>query len=154
MVAASMMAMGTMLERLVRIRNTYQGLISREGTSNANRVLFDVEVLCVHQVGGHQAPVEEHGEEHQEGKDVPAGQVIPGKGVCHQGGDDHIGHCADHCHQCRHTVRPKDLVLLLPKVFIRFQPKFSGPHIVAKLDHRRLLCKGTGKQNEDGKNGD
>ena len=112
--------------------------------------VLHVDDVGVHQIGGHETAVEEHGEEQQEGEHAPAGQLPAAQGVGKEDAHEHVPGDAHGGDGHAHEVGPADGAPGGPQVLIGSQAELLGDQGIAVLDQARLGGEGAGDQQPEG----
>lgn len=100
----------------------------------------------VHDVGGRQAAVEEHGDDDEHGKEVVKGEIHSGQRVGIQGGDQQAGNRADDHDEEGDRVGVDDQLRRFKQELVGLQRQLPGDELVPVLQQHGFRRQGNGDE--------
>ena len=107
-----------------------------------------MEDLRIHDIGRHQAPIEQHGEEYQKRNNIPGRQAGPGQRVGKADGHHYIAGRAYKGDKERDPISTEHGLTCLKNVLVGRQAKLLGEERIAIGDQRLLVRKGRREQQQ------
>ena len=113
-------------------------------------VVFQMQHLGVDHVGCNSAAAEYHGEEQEEGEQIPVFEVLAGKRVGKQRHDSQRQRGSDHGAGNGHAVGLEQHTGILNDILIGNQAEFTGDKLIAIGENGALGAEGDAQHQQDG----